>query len=94
MESWRMVWRDGMVPSLSTAGLVALRDALVNDDPALVQGRTTVPLPLMCVRDWPCDGADAIGYAGWKGDGLMTVGEVEEHFANCCFEADRLIGEC
>ena len=28
MESWRLVWRDGFVPVLSTAGLESLRDAL------------------------------------------------------------------
>lgn len=93
MESWRIVWRDGFVPVLSTAGLTALRDALRGDDPRLVQGATTTPPPLMCVQDWPVEAADALGYCGWQGEGLETVGQVEEYFARCCFEADQRLGE-
>jgi len=33
MESWRLVWRDGFVPLLSTAALQSLRDGLAKDDP-------------------------------------------------------------
>lgn len=93
MESWRTVWRDGFGPVLSTAGLLALRDVLRTDDPRLVQGATTSPPPLMCVADWPVDGACAVGCCGWLGDRLTTVGEVEEHFARTCFEVDQAIGE-
>ena len=93
MESWRMVWREGFVPVLSTAGLTALRDALRGDDPRLVQGATTTPPPLMCVQDWPVEAACALGFCGWQGDSLETVGQVEEHFAKCCFEADQRLGE-
>lgn len=93
MESWRIVWRDGFLPVLSTTGLTALRDALRADDPRLVQGTTTTPPPLMCVQDWPVEAACALGVCGWIGDGLDTVGQVEEHFAKCCFEADARLGE-
>lgn len=93
MESWRKVWRDGLAPVLSTAGLKALRKALAKDDGRLTQGSTTTPPPLQCVLDWPCEGACVVGYAGWQGDGLETVGEVEEYFARCCFEADNRLGE-
>ena len=93
METWRLVWRNGFVPALSLAGLLALRDALRGDDPRLVQGATTTPPPLMCVQDWPVEAACALGFCGWQGDGLGTVGEVEEHFAKCCFEADHRLGE-
>ncbi len=95
MESntWRMVWRNGFAPSLSNDGLLALRDALRGDDPRLVQGATTSPPPLLCVQDWPVEGCCALGFCGWQGDGLLTVGEVEAHFAKCCYEADRRLGE-
>lgn len=93
MESWRLVWRDGFAPVLSTVGLEALRDALERDDPRVTQGSTTTPPPLMCVAEWPVEAACPIGYAGWQGDGLGTVGEVEGHFARCCFEADQRLGE-
>jgi hypothetical protein len=81
------------VPVISTTGLTALRDALRGDDPRLVQGATTTPPPLMCVQDWPVEAADALGYCGWQGEGLETVGQVEEYFARCCFEADQRLGE-
>ncbi len=81
------------MPVLSTVGLMSLRDALRSDDPRLVQGATTTPPPLMCVQDWPVEACCALGYCGWQGDALHTVGEVEEHFAKCCFEADQRLGE-
>jgi hypothetical protein len=93
MESWRLVWRQGFAPVLSTAGLEALREALVLDDPRLMQGSTTCPPPLICVQDWPVEGACALGFCGWQGDGLATVGQVEEFFAQACFEADARLGE-
>src|SRR3954468_11030481 len=93
MESWRTCWRDGFAPSLSTKALTSLRDALVSDDPRLLQGATTTPPPLMCVQDWPVEAACALGYCGWVGDGLETVAEVEEFFARMCFEVDTRLGE-
>ena len=93
MEIWRMVWRKGFVPSLTLAGMLALRDALAVDDPRVTQGSTTTPPPLQCVRDWPIEAACSVGYCGWQGDRLETVGEVEQYFARCCFDADQRLGE-
>jgi hypothetical protein len=93
MESWRKVWREGLAPLLSTPGLEALSKALIEDDVRLQQGATTTPPPLQCVQDWPVEGACAIGFSGWRGDGLETVGEVEEFFARTCFEIDQRLGE-
>jgi len=93
MESWRKVWREGLEPLLTTEALQALRAALLQDDPRLIQGATTSPPPLQCVQDWPVEAACALGYCGWVGDGLETVGEVEEFFARLCFETDCRLGE-
>ena len=93
MERWRLVWRDGFTPVLPTSGLIALRDALQTDDPRITQGSTTTPPPLLCVQDWLVEAACALGFCGWQGDGLGTVGEVEEFFARVCFEADQRLGE-
>ena len=93
MESWTNVWRNGLAPLLSTESLEALRLALVQDDPRLIQGATTTPPPLQCVQDWPVEAACALGYCGWQGDGLETVAEVEEFFARMCFEIDQQLGE-
>lgn len=93
MESWRMVWRDGFVPHISDSALASLRDALMSDDKTLTQGSTTTPPPLMCVQDWPVEAACALGFCGWHGEDLKTVGEVEEYFAKLCFLADQTLGE-
>jgi hypothetical protein len=93
MESWRKCWRDGFAPLISSEGLEALRRALQTDDPRLLQGETTTPPPLMAVQDWPVEAACATAFCGWQGDGLNTVGEVEEYFARICFETDRALGE-
>lgn len=93
MESWRLVWREGFASHIATNGLEALRDALRGDDPRLTQGGTTTPPPLMRVQDWPVEAACCLGFCGWIGDGLATVGEVEEYFARLCFLADGSLCE-
>lgn len=93
MESWRTVWREGFAPILSDKALAELADALRCDDKRLLQGQTTAPPPLMCVHDWENEGGCMLGYAGWKGEGLTTVGEVEQFFARKCHEADVRLGE-
>lgn len=93
MDTWRMVWREGFAPVLPTEGLKALRKAILDDQKTLIQGATTCPPPLQCVQDWPIEGCCAIGYCGWHGEGLETVGEIEEFFARACFEADQRLGE-
>ncbi len=93
MESWRKVWREGMAPQFSPAGLEALRQALLTDDARLLQGATTTPPPLQCVQDWPVEAACALGFCGWQGEGLETVAEVEEFFARACYETDQRLGE-
>ncbi len=96
MESWRKVWRDGLAPQISTEGLTALRKALADDDARLLQGATTEPPPLMCVRDWSVEAACAVTYCGvidhggFKGEtDPCPVAEAEEYFAKRCFEADQ-----
>ena len=93
LELWQTVLRQGIFPQLSDEQLTVLRTAFETDDPRLIQGATTTPLPLLCVRDWPAEAACVLGFCGWVGDGLKTVGEVEEFFGKVCFECDRLLGE-
>jgi hypothetical protein len=93
MENWRRVWRDGFSCVLSDAALAAIRDGLKKDDPALIQGSTSDPLPLMCNRDLPACGACLISYGLWIGDGMGTVEEVEHAFSLACFNADQLLKE-
>lgn len=93
MESWRKVLREGLAPLLSTRALEALQAALVSDDVRLLQCFTTSPPPLQTLQDWPVEAACPIGYCGWQGEGLETVGEVETYFARICAECDQRLGE-
>lgn len=93
LEKWREVWRDGLAPVLSTAGLEALRAALETDDARLIQGSTTFPPPLACIRDWPVEAACAVGFCAWKGDPLTRINEVEEAFCRSLSDADQRLGE-
>jgi hypothetical protein len=93
MQAWQRSFRDGIAPLLSTRVLLALKKALAVDDPALIQGATTEPPPLQAVQEWPVEVACAIAYAGWQGEGLVTIGQVEDFFAQVCFGADKALGE-
>jgi hypothetical protein len=90
---WKKCWRHGYVPQLSTHSLEVLRDALMKDDPRLIQGATTLPPPLQSVHDRPVEKACAVSFAGWQGEDLTTVAEVEEFFARSAFECDQRLGE-
>jgi hypothetical protein len=92
MEAWRNVWRKAIVPLAPLEGLIALRKALEDDSPKLLQGVTCQPPPLMCVQDWDCEASDALSFLFWQA-GLDTVGEVGEAFARACFEIDQRLGE-
>ncbi len=93
MESWRLVWRDGFAPALSTRGLEALRDALRDDDPRLIQRGTSLPTADAGPGGAEVEAACALGFCGWHADSLVTVDEVGEFFARACFEADQRLGE-
>jgi len=92
MQPWQKAWRDGLAPELSTAALIALQQALRTDDPRLLQGVTTLPPPLQCIRDWAVEGACALGFCGWQGDGLRTVEQVERYFAKIRANTDDRLG--
>lgn len=93
MVAWQRTFHEGIAPSLSTPGLEALRTALATDDPELIQGATTQPPPLPYISGWPVEGACGVTYPAWKGDGLETIAEVEEVFAQTCLECDQRLDE-
>lgn len=91
LQSWQKVWRDGFAPQLSDAALEALAAGLERDDLRILQGRTVSPPPVMA--ELPVEGACAVGFACWQGDGLAKVIDLESKFVEVCREADRLLGE-
>ncbi len=97
MEAWKRVFRMGIAPLLSRDALLALRRGLAEDDPRLIQGATvdTTVITADCslVSRLPCTGACAIGYCGWKGEGLDSNAEVVEFFAEMAKTIDNRLGE-
>ena len=94
MESWRLVWRDGFVPVISTAGLESPAGCVAGRRSAAHAGQHHHPAPASCAcrtgrSKPPVPSATAAGRA----IDLDTVGEVEEFFARVCFEADQRLGE-
>lgn len=92
LEPWRQTWRDGIVPQLPGAALIALADALQHDDGSLIQGVTTSPPNLRLMEEWPMECACAIAFAGWRGCGMQTVGQAAEFFALVMYNCDCRLG--
>jgi len=88
MEKWRRIWREGFAPQLSTAGLQALQKALADDDPRLLQGTTCYPPLLDPLKDRAVEASCALGFCGWQGDGINSVGQLDEFFQRLCDAAD------
>src|SRR5262245_10375671 len=95
MDKWRETFRKGIAPFLSPEGLAALQDALERDDERLIQVRTCRPSSTFAISlaEVEPEAACAVGYCGWQGDGLQTVGEVEEFFARACHQCDVALAE-
>ncbi len=93
MHKWRRIWREGLAPQLSSAGLRALQSALFNDDIRLVQGVTCFPPPLDLLGKCAVGGACAIGFSGWQGDGLTRIEQVDAYFVHVCDVADAALHE-
>jgi hypothetical protein len=90
--AWQLAWR-AFLPSLPTAGLDALATDVADDERYLIQNATPFPPPLDCASDWPIAAACAVALTAWKGQGLSTVGQVEEAFARACAAASERTGD-
>ena len=93
MNAWKRAWRMGLANLLTPAGINALRTALETDDPRLVQGATTQPLPIALFADECVEGACAVGFCLWQGLGLDRVGDLNREFRRLCASADDLLDE-
>jgi hypothetical protein len=94
-EAWKRVWRIGIVPQLTIRGLEGLKLALEQDRPSLITGSTMQPPPLACMANEAVEACCPLCYAIL--DGLrptaVSVGPLEERFAEACFKASELCGE-
>ena len=95
VQAWQKAWRDGLAPQFTTRGLEGLAAALERDDARLITGATTNPPPLQCTQDWAVECCCPVCYALLHGQppDAVRVGELEEWFAEACWEADQRLGE-
>ena len=93
MNGWKRAWRSGIAPLLTHDGLMALKAALETDDPRLVQGTTTEPLPIALFSDEAVAGACAVGFCLWQSGGADRVGALHAAFRRLCASADDLLDE-
>jgi hypothetical protein len=93
VNAWQTVFPEGIAPQLSTRALEELHKALTRNDPALLQGQTTDPLPCPETDPRPVAAACPIALAGWRGERLRSVAEVEGFFAQVVRKAGKALGE-
>lgn len=87
--SWQKVFRDGFAPEMTMDELLAVREALVINDPLMIQDATVEPELSEFVQ--PC-GACFVSYGLWKANRLSTTMEVSDMFARRCQLADNRLG--
>jgi hypothetical protein len=93
MAPWQRIWRFGLAPLFSPAGLDALAEALRTDDPRLVQGASTEPMPIALFADCPVEGACAIAFPIWRTRGVDRVGALDREFRRLSSAANDLLDE-
>ncbi len=91
MQPWERVWKAA-APLISTKALAALRRALEDDDPRLIQGATCSPSPLLVNARARCEAGCLLGFTGMA-EGCKTVEKVEAYFCRMCYEIDQKMGE-
>jgi hypothetical protein len=92
---WRKVWRQGIVPQLTKAGLRGLQKALERDSHRLITGATTCPPPLQFLAKLPVKACCPLCFALLDGKQpyAISVGSLEEQFALACYQGDQLAEE-
>src|SRR5437868_6808018 len=95
LQAWQRVWRVGLVPQFTVAGLEGLRKALLEDRPSLITGSTMMPPPLMSMQHEAVEAVCPLCYALLDGmrPEAVSVGPMEERFAETCIRAEQLCGE-
>ena len=93
LAAWQQAWRGGIARQLSLGSLLALRSALESDSHELAQGITTHPPALISNEDHPMCAACVLALAIWRGEGLETVGQVDERFNQICAQAGQYLGD-
>lgn len=92
LEPWQVAWRHALCPRLSKFQLLSLHQAILDDDPSLLQGATTSPPAIHSSGEWPCEAACLIGWLG-RADGCENVNDVNDYFAKACSVIDLHLGE-
>jgi hypothetical protein len=92
-HTWQHVWRKGLAPQFSPAGLARLAQMLRTNDARLLRDKTTMPVPLLMAYDWPCEAACPITTAAcerlYDPEKPATVDEAVTAFADACHACDE-----
>lgn len=91
-ELWRRVWREGLVPLLSTASLEHLADILMRDDDRLIQGVTISPPALDVFEQHEVEAGCFIVLCA-VAEGNETVGQAFRYFERMCLDVDEILHE-
>jgi hypothetical protein len=92
-DAARNAFRMGFAPLMSERSLEVLRAALESDDPRLIQGATTLPVPLFGRDRNPVEQTDAIAFCLWQAEGMDTTEELYEAFHQLVWDAGCALGE-
>lgn len=82
LPKWKIALRVGISGVIGLRGIIALSNAVKNDSPRLMQGRTVHP---SIGNDINVEKCCAIAYCGWSTiDKCLTPNQVYEYFKTIC----------
>jgi hypothetical protein len=94
MESWRRVFRQGILPHVSSKGLEGLQRALERNDARILMGASTNPPALSFNEHEPLEGCCPIGWLLLEGKPpySLSVGTLDQMFGQLCWKCEQACG--
>jgi hypothetical protein len=95
LAPWQRSFREGILPQVTRKGLEGLYAALLLDNPRVITGATMSPPPLACCEGEAVEKCCPLCFLLLEGRKPyeVSVGPLEERFAQACLKADELMGE-
>jgi hypothetical protein len=93
-ETWQRVFRQGILPHVSTKGLEGLQRALERDDARVLMGASTNPPALSFNEHESVEGCCPVGWLLLEGKApySLSVGMLDEAFAQLCWKCEQACG--
>lgn len=96
LAAWQIVLRHGMFPQWTDVDLANLLSAVESNDPRLIQGHQSDPLPMTANLPKPVCGACMVSYVGWMrfdDRSAATVGDLDTFTFQAFMRSEILLGE-